>query len=517
MGKSGRSVTGRGPLTSHLLLALALASSVHAQAHQIRSDWITQDNEYVMTFVNVTYHNPVSSELNYHSGEIGKYSNGLVAVAAGRLVHVRAANGSSHDGCDWPWEPVAPADEPWVALVTYGRCTPDVKLENALRANASALVVYDNQPRGLLQRLHLDSERRDSLVTVFFRKQQGEDLADLVDRGFDIWMQLTPGRRVTFSVEKLNRTSVLFVSMSFILLLVISLAWLLFYYVQRFRYMHAKDRLARHLVSAARKALSRVPLRTLKVDDEQLGDAECCAVCLESYRAAECVRMLPCSHQFHMVCVDPWLLKNRSCPMCKMDILKYYGMTVVTGEEGLPQLGSPGEPTSPEPVPVSMGSGRSSPHQADRRSQTAPSMPPSLVRIAVPPGGAEGSTCAGAGGSTCAAGSANSCESQMALQCAKLSDVSSSCPSMSGTPSAAYDCSESVDSPLNLDSALERRLSLPDDDSSLSESAATFQSCHPASCESLSCGSPDVSPGAGRPEPPTADAMVVVHMNEMDT
>ena len=36
----------------------------------------------------------------------------------------------------------------------------------------------------------------------------------------------------------------LFVSMSFILLLVISLAWLLFYYVQRFRYMHAKDRLA---------------------------------------------------------------------------------------------------------------------------------------------------------------------------------------------------------------------------------------------------------------------------------
>ena len=41
-----------------------------------------------------------------------------------------------------------------------------------------------------------------------------------------------------------RRTSVLFVSMSFILLLVISLAWLLFYYVQRFRYMHAKDRLA---------------------------------------------------------------------------------------------------------------------------------------------------------------------------------------------------------------------------------------------------------------------------------
>nr|CAD7605014.1 unnamed protein product [Timema genevievae] len=40
------------------------------------------------------------------------------------------------------------------------------------------------------------------------------------------------------------RTSVLFVSISFIVLMVISLAWLVFYYVQRFRYIHAKDRLS---------------------------------------------------------------------------------------------------------------------------------------------------------------------------------------------------------------------------------------------------------------------------------
>ena len=51
-------------------------------------------------------------------------------------------------------------------------------------------------------------------------------------------------RTVTSPLSRCDRTSVLFVSMSFILLLVISLAWLLFYYVQRFRYMHAKDRLA---------------------------------------------------------------------------------------------------------------------------------------------------------------------------------------------------------------------------------------------------------------------------------
>lgn len=38
------------------------------------------------------------------------------------------------------------------------------------------------------------------------------------------------------------RTSVLFVSISFIVLMIISFVWLVFYYVQRFRYLQTKDR-----------------------------------------------------------------------------------------------------------------------------------------------------------------------------------------------------------------------------------------------------------------------------------
>lgn len=33
-------------------------------------------------------------------------------------------------------------------------------------------------------------------------------------------------------------------------------------------------------------------------------------------------------HVFHKACVDPWLLDQRSCPMCKLDILKFFGLTV---------------------------------------------------------------------------------------------------------------------------------------------------------------------------------------------
>lgn len=37
---------------------------------------------------------------------------------------------------------------------------------------------------------------------------------------------------------------------------------------------------------------------------------------------------LPYRHEFHKACIDPWLLEHRTCPMCKMDILKHYGFVV---------------------------------------------------------------------------------------------------------------------------------------------------------------------------------------------
>lgn len=32
--------------------------------------------------------------------------------------------------------------------------------------------------------------------------------------------------------------------------------------------------------------------------------------------------MLPCKHEFHPTCVDPWLKDNHTCPLCKGDILE---------------------------------------------------------------------------------------------------------------------------------------------------------------------------------------------------
>ncbi|TNN10795.1 RING finger protein isoform 2 [Schistosoma japonicum] len=124
----------------------------------------------------------------------------------------------------------------------------------------------------------------------------------------------------------LNRSSVLFVAVSFILLMVISLAWLVFYYIQRFRYLHSKEQVSRRLTELAKKAVARMPIKTLHSGDWEItSDYQQCAICIEGFRTMDNIRILPCRHYFHKLCIDPWLLEQRNCPMCKLDILQAYG------------------------------------------------------------------------------------------------------------------------------------------------------------------------------------------------
>ncbi|XP_071759759.2 E3 ubiquitin-protein ligase Arkadia isoform X1 [Centroberyx gerrardi] len=60
-----------------------------------------------------------------------------------------------------------------------------------------------------------------------------------------------------------------------------------------------------------------------KQDEDEGADEdteEKCTICLSILEEGEDVRRLPCMHLFHQLCVDQWLLTNKKCPICRVDI-----------------------------------------------------------------------------------------------------------------------------------------------------------------------------------------------------
>uniref|UniRef100_H3CVB9 RING-type E3 ubiquitin transferase n=1 Tax=Tetraodon nigroviridis TaxID=99883 RepID=H3CVB9_TETNG len=60
-----------------------------------------------------------------------------------------------------------------------------------------------------------------------------------------------------------------------------------------------------------------------KQDEDEGADEdteEKCTICLSILEEGEDVRRLPCMHLFHQLCVDQWLVTNKKCPICRVDI-----------------------------------------------------------------------------------------------------------------------------------------------------------------------------------------------------
>ncbi|XP_057809809.1 NEP1-interacting protein-like 1 [Salvia miltiorrhiza] len=46
-----------------------------------------------------------------------------------------------------------------------------------------------------------------------------------------------------------------------------------------------------------------------------------CAICLQDLRDGESTRLLPsCRHFFHIHCIDQWLSRQATCPVCRKDV-----------------------------------------------------------------------------------------------------------------------------------------------------------------------------------------------------
>ncbi|XP_041910292.1 E3 ubiquitin-protein ligase RLIM-like [Arvicola amphibius] len=46
-----------------------------------------------------------------------------------------------------------------------------------------------------------------------------------------------------------------------------------------------------------------------------------CSICITEYTEGNNLRKLPCSHEYHVHCIDRWLLENTTCPICRRAVL----------------------------------------------------------------------------------------------------------------------------------------------------------------------------------------------------
>ncbi|TYH04881.1 hypothetical protein ES288_A08G041000v1 [Gossypium darwinii] len=76
---------------------------------------------------------------------------------------------------------------------------------------------------------------------------------------------------------------------------------------------------------------------TIKFNREafkSMEDAQC-SICLGEYKEKEVLRIMPkCAHNFHLSCIDVWLRKHSTCPVCRTPLLD--SLEFDTGQSGMP-------------------------------------------------------------------------------------------------------------------------------------------------------------------------------------
>lgn len=76
---------------------------------------------------------------------------------------------------------------------------------------------------------------------------------------------------------------------------------------------------AQSLPRIDKSVLDRAPTKLASSAD--IAREKACSICLGKYVEGDILRVLPCDHEFHEVCIDRWLLNcSCKCPFCRADI-----------------------------------------------------------------------------------------------------------------------------------------------------------------------------------------------------
>ncbi|KAL0801602.1 hypothetical protein Bca101_056778 [Brassica carinata] len=196
-------------------------------------------------------------------------------------------------------------------LIVRGGCSFEDKVRKAQKAGFKAAIIHDNEDRGILIAMAGNSGGI-KIHAVFVTKETGDALkesAGLSDT--KVWL-----------LPSFENSAWSIMAVSFISLLAMSAVLATCFFVRRHRIRRRTSRSSRvrEFHGMSRRLVKAMPSLIFSSVHEDNTTAFTCAICLEDYNVGDKLRLLPCRHKFHTVCVDSWLTSWRTfCPVCKRD------------------------------------------------------------------------------------------------------------------------------------------------------------------------------------------------------
>lgn len=234
---------------------------------------------------------------------------------------------------------------PWIALIERGECLFTEKINLAFNQSAVGAIIFNEAQATSVVPMEYISPS-DEFVAIMIDRTAYDELNEFFGQGTLGYVNISPGSpQVSNSFERIVIATI---SVSFLILLALSVGWVIIYYVQRFRIIHRRYREAKRRQDLAERAIKLLKNRKLKRNDKLVQDEESCAICIDEFEQAAVCLELPCKHVFHKKCIEPWVLDKGTCPMCKLNVFVALGLEQRGNSSSDAENGN--TDTSPNPV-----------------------------------------------------------------------------------------------------------------------------------------------------------------------
>ena len=124
--------------------------------------------------------------------------------------------------------------------------------------------------------------------------------------------------------EYLSNSETMFINLAFVFIIVCSCTLSCFKSrndyrnIQNIQNNENNERLLQNESNPQRQN-QMIEKKELKFTNE-LNDKNC-SICLDEFNENELLFQLICNHYYHKKCIHDWLQKNKSCPLCRIDLV----------------------------------------------------------------------------------------------------------------------------------------------------------------------------------------------------